>query len=172
MLPAVGQQHRGVLHYSTSCNTQSSAHEDRKNNCAKHVELTGIINQPLLLHLVGCLHYLYFITFFRLAKQSQFIPLQNVLYFISLLFLVRKIFTFYIMMYYYLNVHFQGQRVKLYRLTALRIELLHEPLNRSLCKQRHTSSNRRLSLTYTYPQTQHTLQCTSSGLWNRTINLM
>ena len=32
--------------------------------------------------------------FLRLAKQSQFIPLQNVVYFITLL-LVRKIFTFY-----------------------------------------------------------------------------
>ena len=32
----------------------------------------------------------------RLAKQSQFIPLQNVLYFITLPVLVRKIFTFYI----------------------------------------------------------------------------
>ena len=26
---------------------------------AEHVELTGIINKPLLLHLVGCLYYLY-----------------------------------------------------------------------------------------------------------------
>jgi len=33
--------------------------------------------------------------FLRLAKQSQFIPLQNVVYFISLPILVRKIFTFY-----------------------------------------------------------------------------
>ena len=32
----------------------------------------------------------------RLAKQSQFIPLQNVVYFITLPFLVRKILTFYI----------------------------------------------------------------------------
>jgi hypothetical protein len=32
----------------------------------------------------------------RLSKQSQFIPLQNVVYFMSLPFLVRKIFTFYI----------------------------------------------------------------------------
>ena len=39
--------------------TQSSAPEDGKNNCPKHVELTGIINKPLLLHLVGCLYYLY-----------------------------------------------------------------------------------------------------------------
>ena len=36
-------------------NTQSSAPEDGQNNCPKHVELTGIINKPLLLHLVGCL---------------------------------------------------------------------------------------------------------------------
>ena len=48
----------------------------------------------------------------RLAKQSQFIPVQNVVYFITLPFLVREIFTFYLMMCYYLNVHFQGQRVK------------------------------------------------------------
>jgi len=34
--------------------------------------------------------------FFRLAKQSQFIPLQNVVYFITLPVLVRKIFAFYI----------------------------------------------------------------------------
>jgi hypothetical protein len=47
------------VHYTTRCNTQSSAPEDGKNNCPKHVELTGIINKPLLLHLVGCLYYLY-----------------------------------------------------------------------------------------------------------------
>ena len=81
---------------TTTCNTQSSAPEDGQNNCPKYVELTGIINKPLLLHLVGCLYYLYFIIFFRLAKQSQFIRLQNVVYFVTLPFLVRKIFTFYI----------------------------------------------------------------------------
>jgi len=32
----------------------------------------------------------------RLAKQSQFIPLQNVMYFLTLPFLVHKILTFYI----------------------------------------------------------------------------
>ena len=41
-----------------SCNTQSSAPEDGQNNRPKHVELIGIINKPLLLHLVGCLYYL------------------------------------------------------------------------------------------------------------------
>ena len=52
------------VHYTTSCKSQSSAPEDGQNNCPKHVELTGIINKPLLLHLVGCLYYLYFIIFF------------------------------------------------------------------------------------------------------------
>ena len=47
------------VHYTTSCNTQSSAPEDGKNNCPKHVELTGIINKSLLLHLVGYLYDLY-----------------------------------------------------------------------------------------------------------------
>jgi hypothetical protein len=52
------------VHYTTNCNTQSSAPEDGQNNCPKHVELTGIINKPLLFHLVGCLYYLNFIIFF------------------------------------------------------------------------------------------------------------
>jgi len=47
------------VHYTTICNTQSSAPEDGQNNCPKYVELTGIINKPLLLHLVGCLCYFY-----------------------------------------------------------------------------------------------------------------
>ena len=50
------------VHYTTSCNTQSSAPEDGQNICPKHVELIGIINKPLLLHLVGCLHYLYLLA--------------------------------------------------------------------------------------------------------------
>ena len=48
------------MHYTTSCNTQSSAPEDVQNNCPKYVELIGIINKPLSLHLVGCLYYLRF----------------------------------------------------------------------------------------------------------------
>jgi len=47
------------VHYTTSCNTQSSVPEDGQNNFPKRVELTGIINEPLLLHLVDCLYYLY-----------------------------------------------------------------------------------------------------------------
>ena len=45
------------VHYTTSCNTQSSSPEDGQNYRPKHVELIGIINKPLLLHLVGCLYY-------------------------------------------------------------------------------------------------------------------
>ena len=82
------------VHYTTSCNAQSSAPEDGQNNCLKYVVLTGTINKPLLLHLVGFLYYLYCIICLRLTKQSQFIPLQKVVYFITLHFLVRKIFTF------------------------------------------------------------------------------
>ena len=97
MLLATSRRATSWVHYTISCNTQSSAPEDGQNNCLKHVELTGIINKPLLLHLVGCLYYLYFIIFLvRLAKQSQFIPVQSVVYFITLPFLVREIFTFYI----------------------------------------------------------------------------
>jgi len=43
----------------TITHRQSSAPEDGQNNCPKHAELTGIINKALLLHLVGCLYYLY-----------------------------------------------------------------------------------------------------------------
>ena len=47
------------VHYITSCNTQSSALEDGRDHRPKHVELIGIINKPLLLHLVS----VYFICF-------------------------------------------------------------------------------------------------------------
>ena len=41
------------VHYTTSCNTQSSAPEDGRVQRPKHAELIGFINKPLLLHLVG-----------------------------------------------------------------------------------------------------------------------
>jgi len=46
--------------------------------------------------LVVYIIYISLYIFLRLAKQFQFIPLQNVVYFISLPVLVRKILTFYI----------------------------------------------------------------------------
>jgi hypothetical protein len=47
------------VHCIKSCNTQSSAPEDGRDHRPKHIELTGIINKLLLLHLVGCVYYLY-----------------------------------------------------------------------------------------------------------------
>ena len=64
MLPAGGRPATSWVHYTTSCNTQSSAPEDGQNNCPKHFEPTGVINKPLLLYLVGFLYYLPFIIFF------------------------------------------------------------------------------------------------------------
>ena len=55
--PATGRQHRGCI--TPQAVTQSSAPEDGQNNCPKHVELIGSINKLLLMHLVGCLYYLY-----------------------------------------------------------------------------------------------------------------
>jgi len=48
------------MHYTTSCNTQSSGPEDGRDQRLKHVELIGIINKPLLLHLLGV--YIIFIA--------------------------------------------------------------------------------------------------------------
>ena len=53
MLPD-GKPAASSLHYTTSCNTQSSVPEDGRNYRPKHVELIGIMNKPLILHLVGC----------------------------------------------------------------------------------------------------------------------
>ena len=55
MLPGGGRPATSWVRYTASCNMQFSVPEDGQNNCPKHVELTGIINKPLLLHLVGCL---------------------------------------------------------------------------------------------------------------------
>ena len=64
MFTACGLMHRrccrpaaSSVHYTTSCNTQSSAPEDGRKYRSKHVELIGIINKPLLFHLVGCQCY-------------------------------------------------------------------------------------------------------------------
>ena len=59
MLPAGGLPATSWVHYITSCNTQSSAPEDGRNNRPKHVELIGIINKSLLLHLIVSQYYLH-----------------------------------------------------------------------------------------------------------------
>ena len=52
MLPAY-RPATSWVHYTTSCDTQSSAPDDGRVQGPKHVELIGIINKTLLLHLVG-----------------------------------------------------------------------------------------------------------------------
>jgi hypothetical protein len=56
-IKASGRQRRGCI--IPQAVTQSNAPEDGRNHRRKCVELIGIINKPLLLHLVGCLYYLY-----------------------------------------------------------------------------------------------------------------
>ena len=58
LLPAGHRSATAWTHYTTSSNTQSSVPEDGQINSPKHVELTEIINKPLLLRLVDCLYYL------------------------------------------------------------------------------------------------------------------
>ena len=64
MLPATGRQHRGCIVPQAVAHSLVLLNEDGQNNCPEHVVLTVIINKPLLLHLVGCLYYLYFIIIF------------------------------------------------------------------------------------------------------------
>jgi len=56
------------VHYTTRCNTQSSAPEDGRDQRPQHVELIGIINKPLLLHLVGV--YIIYIKYIRSNKYK------------------------------------------------------------------------------------------------------
>ena len=67
MLQAGHRPATSCVLYTTSCNTHSTAPEDGQNNCPKNVKLTGIINKPLLLHLVGFLYYLYLFIFFEIS---------------------------------------------------------------------------------------------------------
>ena len=55
----------------TRCNTQPSAPEDGQNNWPKHVELTGIINKPFLLYIVGFLYYLYQCCTFKQISDNE-----------------------------------------------------------------------------------------------------
>ena len=74
MLPAGGRAATSWVHYTTNCNTQSSAPEDERNHRPKNVELIGIIYKPLMLHLVGCLHYFHL----NLSKPTGYMMHQQV----------------------------------------------------------------------------------------------
>ena len=71
MLPAGAQPATSWVHYTTSCNTQYSAPDDGQNNCPKDGELTGIINKPLLLYLVGCLYHLYQLSTVKQISENE-----------------------------------------------------------------------------------------------------
>ena len=68
MLPA-GMPATSWVHYTTSCNTQSSAPEDGRDQRPKYVELIGIINKLLLLQQVGV--YIIFINDERSNKYQN-----------------------------------------------------------------------------------------------------
>ena len=55
------------MHCTTSCNTQSGAPEDGRDQRPKHAELIGIINKLLLLHLVGV-----YIIYINDARSSKY----------------------------------------------------------------------------------------------------
>jgi len=61
------------VHYTTSCNTQSSGPEDGRDQRLKHVELIGIIDKPLLLLLVGV-----YITYINDARSNKYQILECV----------------------------------------------------------------------------------------------
>jgi len=54
------------VHYTTSCNTQSSASEDGRNYRPKHVELIGIINKPLL-----CIWLVVYIIYIKDVRSTK-----------------------------------------------------------------------------------------------------
>jgi len=87
MLPATGRQHLGCI--IPPALTQFSAPEDGQNNCPKHVELTGIINKPLILYLFGCLYYLYQWCTVKLISDNEIYLLIK--YMKSLLWGVEKL---------------------------------------------------------------------------------
>jgi len=87
MLPAAGRQH-----YTTSCNTQSSAPEDGRDQRPKHVELIGISNKPLLLHLVGV--YIIYVNDARSNKYQTRQTCYELLVIPSRMLIISKIFTY------------------------------------------------------------------------------
>ena len=79
-IQATGRQHRGCI-IPQAVNTQSNAPEDGRNHRPKHVEMLGIINKPLLLHLVRCLYYCTFPLLSSCNTCSCFIGNQKQLFF-------------------------------------------------------------------------------------------
>ena len=89
MLLATGRQHRGCII------PQAVTHSLVLLKMGKIISRNMLSWLELLISRY-CLVVYTSLYFLRLAKQSQFIPLQNVVYLMMLPLLVRKIFTFYI----------------------------------------------------------------------------
>ena len=75
----------GSLYGTTSCNTQSSAPEDGRDHRSKHVELIGIIDKLLLLHIV----YVY-ITYVNDALSNKYQTEEDILFARRVLFESRQ----------------------------------------------------------------------------------
>ena len=72
LLTAGGRPATSSVHYTTSCKTQSGAPEDGRVQSPKHAELIGIINKPLLLHLVGV-----YIIYINDARSNKYQTLKT-----------------------------------------------------------------------------------------------
>jgi hypothetical protein len=95
MLPTGGRQHHGCIV------PQNVTHSLVLLEMGKIIPRNMLSSLELLISLYCCIYLVVYIIyillyFLRLAKQSQFIPLQNVVYFITLPLFIHKIFTFYI----------------------------------------------------------------------------
>ena len=58
-----------TVHFTTRCSTHSSAPGDGRDHRPKHVELIGIIDKPLLLHVDGV--YFIYIMVLLVVQNTQ-----------------------------------------------------------------------------------------------------
>ena len=76
MLPVADSLEAEEIRFQATGRLQSSAPEDGRDKRPKHVELIGIINKPLLLHLVGV--YIIYINDARSNKyQMEYTYFEN-----------------------------------------------------------------------------------------------
>ena len=73
MLLAGGRQHRRCI-IPQAVTRSLVLLKISKIIAQKNVELTGIINKPLSLHLVGCLYYLYVLIIFTCSLELHCLP--------------------------------------------------------------------------------------------------
>ena len=86
-------QAAGYRQYTTSSNTQSSVPEDGRDHRPKHVELIGIINKPLLLHLVRV--YIIYINDARSNKYQISVAVYITSSYVLISVIVKSVFDCY-----------------------------------------------------------------------------